>query len=90
MFGMTDCKPCSTPCEMDITKTSYEVNLIESKPYREIIGSLIYIMVATRPDFCYTVTRLSQDLTKPNFFHLNECKTCLPLFERHNQSITSI
>ena len=40
-FGMADCKPRSTPCETDITKTS-EVNLIESKLYHEIIGSLIY------------------------------------------------
>ena len=76
-FGMADCKPHSTPCEMDITKTSDEVNLIESKPYREIIGSLIYIMVATRPDICYTVTRLSQDLAKPNYFHLTRAKYVL-------------
>ena len=40
-FDIADCEPCSTPCEMDIMKTSDEVNLIESKSYREIIGSLI-------------------------------------------------
>ena len=49
-FGMADCKPCSILCEMDIKKTSDKVNLIDSKPYSEIIGSLIYIMVTTRPD----------------------------------------
>ena len=75
-FGMADCKPCSTPCEMDIIKTSDKVDLIESKPY-EIIGSLIYIMVATRLDICYTVTRLSQDLAKPNSFHLMKTKQVL-------------
>ena len=68
-FGMGDCKPRSTPCEMDIMKTSDKVNLIDSKPYREIIGSLIYIIVAIRPDICYTVTRLSQDPAKENSFH---------------------
>ena len=31
-FGMADCKPHSTPCEMDITKISDKVDLIESKP----------------------------------------------------------
>ena len=61
-FGMADCKPRSTPCEMDIKKTSDKVNLIDSKPYREIIGSRIYIMVPKRPDICYTVTRLSLDI----------------------------
>ena len=73
-FGMVDCKSHSTPCEMDITKTSDEVDLIESKPYQEIIGSLIYIMVATRPDISYTVTRLSQDLAKAKFFPFNKSK----------------
>ena len=74
---MADCKPCSTSCEMDIMKTSDDVDLIESKPYHEIVGSLIYIMVATRPDICYTVTRWSQDLAKPNSFHLTRAKHVL-------------
>ena len=39
-FGMADCKPYSAPGEMDITKKSDEVDLIESTPYREIIGSI--------------------------------------------------
>ena len=42
-LSMTDCKPRSTLCEMDIRKTSDEVDLIESKLYREIIGSLIWL-----------------------------------------------
>ena len=32
-FGMADCKLRLTPLEMDIMKTSDEVDLIESKPY---------------------------------------------------------
>ena len=76
-FGMSDCKPRSTPCKMYITKTSNKVDLIYNKPYQEIIGSLIYIMVATRPDICYIGTRLSQDLVKLNFFHLTKAKHIL-------------
>ena len=34
-------------------------------------------MVATRPDFCYTVTKFSQDLEKPNSFHLMKVKHVL-------------
>ena len=34
-------------------------------------------MVATRSDICYTVTRLSQDLAKPNSFHLMKTKHVL-------------
>ena len=34
-------------------------------------------MVATRPDICYIVTRLSQDLAKPNSLHLTKAKHVL-------------
>ena len=45
-------------------------------------------MVATIPDICYTVTRLSQDLAKPNSFHLTKVKHVLCyLKETINQSI---
>ena len=44
-FSMADCKPHSTPCEMDAPKTSDKVNLIESKPYHKNIGSLRYIYI---------------------------------------------
>ena len=37
-FGKADCKPHSAPCKMDIKKTSEKVTLIDSKPYRVIIG----------------------------------------------------
>ena len=57
-FGIEDCKPHSTPCEMDIKKTSNEVDFIDNKPYWEVIGSLIFIVIAMRPGICYTVTRL--------------------------------
>ena len=86
---MADCKPHSTLCEMDIMKRSDKVNLIDSKTYQEIIGSLIYIMVVTRPDICHTVTRLSQDLAKTKFFPFNKDKMCLTLFKRPNQSVTN-
>ena len=87
-LGMADCKPHSTPCEMDITKTSDKVDLIESTLYCETIGSLVYIMVATRPDICYTITRLFQDLAKPNSFHLMKAKHVLGYFKGTiNQSL---
>ena len=46
-------------------------------------------MAATRPDICYTVTRLSQDLAKL-FFLFDEGKTRLTLSKRHNQSVANI
>jgi hypothetical protein len=67
-YGMGQCKPCSTPCEL---KTSALINpnkLPDESPrrYCEIVGSLIYAMICTRPDLCWIVSKLSQDLDKPD------------------------
>ena len=77
---MADCKPRSSPYEMDMRKTSDEIDLIDSKPY-EIIGYLIYIIVALRPDISYRVTWLFQDQAKPNFFNLTKAKPVLSYFK---------
>jgi hypothetical protein len=52
-FGMTDCKPRTTPCEQRPESTDSEMS--ESRQYREIVGSLIYIMTCTRPDLGWIV-----------------------------------
>jgi hypothetical protein len=62
-FGMTDCKPRSTPCEQRFESTG--VQMSEGRQYREIVGSLIYIMTCTRPDLSWIVSKLSQTLSNP-------------------------
>ena len=54
-MSMTDCKPKPTPCEIDANKIRYadSTELSDSRLYREIVGSLIYVMTCTRPDLCY-------------------------------------
>ena len=42
-FNLGDYKLISTPHEMDINKIGEEVEFIDYRFYREIIGSLIYI-----------------------------------------------
>ena len=70
-FNMENCKPRSSPCEIGTNKISED----ESEPadvrlYREIVGSLVYIMTSTRPDLSYSITKLSQHLDKPTLMHL--------------------
>jgi hypothetical protein len=43
--------------------------LIDSTLYRQIIGSLMYLM-NTRPDICFVVNTLSQFLVEPKCVHL--------------------
>ena len=62
-FDMQDCKPRSTPCEM---KLDFSGDPIPNTQYREMIGSLIYAMLCTRPDLSLVVSKLSQFLDKPS------------------------
>ena len=78
-FNMTDCYVKKVPCDPSFANTScVESNeLINASLYREIIGSLIYVMTFTRPDLCFAVTKLSQYMSKPTKAHLNAAKQVL-------------
>lgn len=68
-FGMSECKPRSSPCELKTDITTSEGNdkneTVNPRGYREIVGSLIYAMTCTRPDISWVVSRLSQTLAHP-------------------------
>ena len=78
-FNMSDCKSKCIPCDPSINKilNSESSELEDPKLYREIVGSLIYIMTATRPDLCFVVTKLSQFASKPTLTHLGLAKHVL-------------
>ena len=67
-FGMTNCKPKSTPSEQKLV-FSDEAKPFDSNLYRQAIGSLIYLMVCTRPDISYIVSKLSQYCENPTDDH---------------------
>lgn len=76
---MSDCKPKAVPCESGANKASEtnESDFENTHLYREIVGSLIYLMTCTRPDLCYVVTYLSQHLSKPKKSHFGMAKQVL-------------
>ncbi len=68
-FGMLNCKPSPIPMEtgLKLSKTMSpaspeEIETASTFPYREIIGSLMYLMVSTRPDISYAVGQLARYL----------------------------
>ena len=63
-YDMIDCKPRTTPSEQKPDEGGNQ-DPVDPRKYREIIGSLIYLMMATRPDICWAVTKLSQHLSNP-------------------------
>jgi hypothetical protein len=68
-FDMLECKSMNTPMETKLKlliETSSE--LIDSKLYRQIIGSLMYL-TNTRPDICSAVNTFSQFLVEPRRVH---------------------
>jgi hypothetical protein len=46
-----------------MSESSFGSNLIDTTMYRQMIGSLMYL-VNTRPDICYAVSALSQFMSQ--------------------------
>lgn len=68
-FHMSDVNPVATPAEMGLNfdeETSLE---IKDKPFREAIGSLIYLTTTTRPDLAFIVNKLSRYVEHPREIH---------------------
>jgi hypothetical protein len=75
-FGMADCKPIATPLDaktslVKLSEEEYEEHSHEMKdiPYQEAVGSLMYAMVATRPDLAFAVSVVSRFMSKPGPMH---------------------
>jgi hypothetical protein len=62
-FKVEDCKPTHLPADANsklIRMKSEEGEKASGMPYRELVGSLMYIMVCTRPDICNAVGEVSK------------------------------
>jgi transposase InsO family protein len=75
-FGMEDCKPVATPLDANskLVKLSEEEYAMEAKsmaevPYKQAVGSLMYAMIATRPDLAYPISVVSQHMARPGSMH---------------------
>lgn len=68
-FGMEQCNTVATPSEVNIKQEESTNSKTESWPYRELIGALMYLAVATRPDIANTVSRLAQFNNEPKKQH---------------------
>ena len=63
-FDMQDSNPMSTPMVSSKTDTNVSNDSIKI-PYRQAIGSLMYLMVGTRPDIAFAICRLAQFSENP-------------------------
>ncbi|KAF0709191.1 hypothetical protein AaE_012946 [Aphanomyces astaci] len=78
-FGMTNCHPVATPELADQEDLWHDENQpsVDQGEYRAMIGSLVYLMVCTRPDIAHAVQRLSCHLHAPRTPHLLGAKRVL-------------
>lgn len=76
-FGMSDANPVSTPADSSIQNFGLAEDVNTKFPYREAVGSLMYLAVATRPDISYAIGIVSRFLNKPKEAHVNAVKRIL-------------
>ena len=78
-FGMTNAKYARTPLPHGYmpTPNEGEVDPQLRTQFQQIIGSLLYIMLGTRPDIAFAVTKLAQFVANPSKEHLDKAKYIL-------------
>jgi hypothetical protein len=83
-FGMEDCNPVSTPMEpgsdismKDCPTKEEDIQEMKKYPYREVLGSLMYLMVSTRPDLAHAVGMLGRYANNPGKRHWYAAKRVL-------------
>lgn len=85
-FGMIDCNPVSTPMESGIANSlipvDKEADPLTIKWYQQVIGSLMWPAVHTRPDLAYSVGVLSRYAHTPSQNLLQFSETGAPLCGR--------
>lgn len=58
---MTECKPAKTPVALGVKLVAKELDDRRNDlPYRELTGTLMYLVIGTSPNIGYAVTWLSQ------------------------------
>ena len=88
VFGMEQCKPTATPMDKnkltkdDCPQTQEEQNEMRNIPYKELVGSLLYASITTRPDIAYAVNQVSRFMSNPGMKHWQACKRILRYLKR--------
>ena len=77
-FDMELCSPVLTPMEPGLRLEPLQAGVEPfDVPYQQLIGSLMYLMLATRPDIAYAVSQLSRFSGKPSEAHWKAGKRLL-------------
>ena len=64
-FGYSDCESSPTPYDPSVTLRKNKRIGIDQLRYSQIIGSLMYLSSATRPDISFAISKLSRFMSNP-------------------------
>jgi hypothetical protein len=80
-FGMSDSNPACTPLpsgmETHLVRYEEQASASEIKAYQQVIGSLLYVQIGTRPDISFAVSHLAQYASNPSPQHMRLAKYVL-------------
>ena len=80
-FGMRDANPVYTPlpagAEAHLVKSDDQASTSDIRKYQQLIGSLLYAQIGSRPDISFAVARLSQFASNPSPQHAHLAKYVL-------------
>lgn len=68
-FGFSECKPSPTPYDPSVTLRKNKRIGLDQLRYSQIVGSLMYLAGATRPDISFAVSKLSRFMSNPGTDH---------------------
>jgi len=75
-YGMSDCNPVRIPMEAGL-QIEPNSGAKTKEPYRELIGSLIWISTCTRPEIAFAVNKLAAFSNNPSDEHFKILKKIL-------------
>ena len=71
----SNCNPVSTPADINVKLTKDEEGTaVDPVMYQSIVGSLLYVVIATQPDIIQAVGVVSKFNSKPSQTHLSAAK----------------
>jgi hypothetical protein len=77
-FGMSDAKPNSTPMATNLVFGASDGGEdTDAREYQAMVGSVMYLMLGTRPDLAYSISTLSRYCSNPSTIHLTALKRIL-------------
>ena len=70
-FGMEACNGVSTPMDpnVQLVASDFDASPQDRLDYQQAVGSIMYVMLGTRPDLAHSISTLSKFCTNPSPDH---------------------